>query len=222
MESYVQELDLAIRAVRLACTATKVLRASKSLESIDKTDASPVTVADFAAQAVLIWAIHHVFSQDSFVAEESSELLRENPHLTEQTWQLIRSSDKQGDNPHSLRLPESCNDVISALDLQKFLPSQTRLPRDEFGSWTQLMLRKLSSLGDNMEFVWLWSSTAFRKLVLSVAQLLPSYIELIKYHIKPPYIRRLPVIVLGAIIYRLDSTLLKVVRVLTNSFSIYY
>lgn len=80
---------------------------------------SPVTVVDFAVQAVLIWTIHHVFSLDSFVAEEYSELFHKNTHLDEQTRLLIQFfKDEADDNPCNLQLPASCAEVLSALDPQ--------------------------------------------------------------------------------------------------------
>jgi 3'(2'), 5'-bisphosphate nucleotidase len=43
-------------------------------KDLAKDDASPVTVADFAAQALIIEHLRKCFPNDRFVAEESSEV----------------------------------------------------------------------------------------------------------------------------------------------------
>ena len=45
---------------------------------LSKEDKSPVTIADFAVQALVIYYLSECFPSDLFIAEESSELLREN------------------------------------------------------------------------------------------------------------------------------------------------
>lgn len=49
--------------------------------SAAKADASPVTVADYAAQAFITMRLAALFPDDSFIAEESSAALRESPAL---------------------------------------------------------------------------------------------------------------------------------------------
>ena len=46
--------------------------------TLSKEDSSPVTIADFAVQALVIYCLSESFPSDRFIAEESSELLREN------------------------------------------------------------------------------------------------------------------------------------------------
>lgn len=74
------ELDTALRAVARACHATLSVRkgiAGAFAGTIVKDDKSPVTVADFAAQAVVASALEHAFGDDPLVGEESSESLRD-------------------------------------------------------------------------------------------------------------------------------------------------
>jgi 3'(2'), 5'-bisphosphate nucleotidase len=95
-----------------------------------KADDSPVTIADFAAQAVITAAIHAVFPDDSFIGEESAEALRQNDALAERVWDLVRrspealssqSSDAQHvratDRDAALAVPASKADMLSTIDL---------------------------------------------------------------------------------------------------------
>jgi 3'-phosphoadenosine 5'-phosphosulfate (PAPS) 3'-phosphatase len=51
------------------------------VSSAAKSDASPVTVADYAAQAFITMRLAAQFPDDAFIAEESSAALRESPAL---------------------------------------------------------------------------------------------------------------------------------------------
>lgn len=90
-QPYASELSLALRAVHNASILTKsVLRSLKNQVSAEtKADSSPVTIADFAAQALLISAIHAVYPSDSFLGEESADALRENDVLATRVWELV-------------------------------------------------------------------------------------------------------------------------------------
>ena len=70
----------AIKAVRKACSVTHHLQevlCPKS-GSLSKDDSSPVTIADYAAQAIVLDNIRTFFPSDSYLAEESSkELLKQ-------------------------------------------------------------------------------------------------------------------------------------------------
>jgi 3'-phosphoadenosine 5'-phosphosulfate (PAPS) 3'-phosphatase len=77
---------VALSAVRKACRVTNQLQPSdtKGISTITKTDLSPVTVADYAAQALVLDHLHVSFPKDSFIAEESSTSLDEDANLAEQ------------------------------------------------------------------------------------------------------------------------------------------
>lgn len=74
---YSRELKVATEAVRLASLLTKRVQQSviahKDSTTVIKSDQSPVTIGDFAAQTVIINAIKSSFPGDSVVGEETAE-----------------------------------------------------------------------------------------------------------------------------------------------------
>jgi 3'(2'), 5'-bisphosphate nucleotidase len=92
---YAKELETAIGAMCLASLATKSLLLSGDKGTRPKADHSPVTIADYAAQALLIAAVHHGFPNDHFLGEESASELRRNPALCDQVWNLISTTVDQ-------------------------------------------------------------------------------------------------------------------------------
>jgi len=91
---FARELELALQAVHRTSIVTKdVLRSLKNgVAGETKADDSPVTLADFAAQALIISAIHAVFPSDSFLGEESADALRTHHGLRSRVWDLVRSA----------------------------------------------------------------------------------------------------------------------------------
>lgn len=72
------ELKIAITAVRLASTVTQTVQQNLVTEdTLQKKDRSPVTVADFASQAVVCKALAEAFPGDPIVGEEDAKELRE-------------------------------------------------------------------------------------------------------------------------------------------------
>ncbi|KAJ8599806.1 hypothetical protein CTAYLR_003997 [Chrysophaeum taylorii] len=67
------EVETGLAAVMRACEMATMVRRG----SMTKPDASPVTVADFAAQAIVLQALRDQFPKDVFIAEETSEALEE-------------------------------------------------------------------------------------------------------------------------------------------------
>jgi 3'-phosphoadenosine 5'-phosphosulfate (PAPS) 3'-phosphatase len=68
---------------------------SGTIATVTKLDLSPVTVADFAAQALVLNHLYQTFgggstTQDSFIAEESSAALEKDAHLAELIWNATR------------------------------------------------------------------------------------------------------------------------------------
>ena len=71
-----------VAAVAAAAVATEAVRAAiTAADSVGKADKSPVTVADFAAQAILILRLREAFPAIPVVAEEDADELRANPEL---------------------------------------------------------------------------------------------------------------------------------------------
>jgi 3'-phosphoadenosine 5'-phosphosulfate (PAPS) 3'-phosphatase len=68
---------------------------SSTIATVTKLDLSPVTVADFAAQALVLNHLYQTFgggllTEDSFIAEESSAALENDAHLAELIWNATR------------------------------------------------------------------------------------------------------------------------------------
>ncbi|TCD64798.1 hypothetical protein EIP91_003610 [Steccherinum ochraceum] len=75
--SYAAEKQVAIAAVRRACILTSsVFNNLVKNETLTKEDASPVTVGDFAAQAVVNTILGRAFPNDPIVGEEDAADLR--------------------------------------------------------------------------------------------------------------------------------------------------
>lgn len=75
--AYEREKQVVIAAVIEAATLCEQVRRDLCGDAIEKQDASPVTIADFGAQAVICRAIALAFPADPIVAEEDAELLRQ-------------------------------------------------------------------------------------------------------------------------------------------------
>lgn len=74
--SYEKERQVVLQAVRKACVVTRAVQAEMLTgDIVTKADSSPVTVADFASQAVVNCALEQAFPQDLIVAEEDSKQL---------------------------------------------------------------------------------------------------------------------------------------------------
>ena len=73
-------IDAVIEAMQLC---QQVQAEMVPTDAIQKTDRSPVTVADFGSQALICKAIGDAFPGDAIVAEESAQALKENRTLLE-------------------------------------------------------------------------------------------------------------------------------------------
>jgi len=79
-ESFSQELRTALDAVRIASRICCHVQATLAGEALEKKDQSPVTIADYASQAVICKQIRGRFSQDLIVGEEDAAELRQPDH----------------------------------------------------------------------------------------------------------------------------------------------
>jgi 3'(2'), 5'-bisphosphate nucleotidase len=70
------ELRAALDAVRAACRVCRAVQERMAGGALEKRDKSPVTVADFASQAIVCRSLSLAFPDDPIVAEEASEELR--------------------------------------------------------------------------------------------------------------------------------------------------
>mmetsp|Transcript_12992 Transcript_12992/g.18924 ORF Transcript_12992/g.18924 Transcript_12992/m.18924 type:complete len:307 (-) Transcript_12992:6-926(-) len=108
----------AIAAVRKACTVTRQIQplrgattSSKSeIATVTKADLSPVTVGDFASQALILHHLHSTFPSDSFIAEESSEALKLDNVLSNTILQAIMELKEEG-------VPSNVQELMDSIDL---------------------------------------------------------------------------------------------------------
>lgn len=115
---YAKELELACLTVQRATLLTKKLLAAVDKGTLGKSDNSPVTIADFAAQALIIGAIHNAFPNDEFVGEEDSTALRQDETLLERTWELALSSRLDDEASESmLYTPQTREEMLQVIDL---------------------------------------------------------------------------------------------------------
>jgi 3'(2'), 5'-bisphosphate nucleotidase len=86
------EIRFAIHAVRQAALLAQQVQSELVTPALTKDDRSPVTVADFAAQAVVGRLLSKTFPEDALVAEEDSTALRQedNGNALSQVTQYAR------------------------------------------------------------------------------------------------------------------------------------
>ncbi|MBN1668690.1 MAG: hypothetical protein JW862_16470, partial [Anaerolineales bacterium] len=70
------EIEFVFQAVRQAALLVRLVQAELVSTAIQKDDRSPVTVADFAAQALVGQMLTQVFPQDAMIGEEDSSILQ--------------------------------------------------------------------------------------------------------------------------------------------------
>lgn len=70
------EIRFAVRAVRQAALLVQHIQQEMVTEALTKDDRSPVTIADFAAQAYVGWLLGNEFPDASLVGEEHSAVLK--------------------------------------------------------------------------------------------------------------------------------------------------
>ena len=96
-------IDAVMKAMRLC---EQVQSEMVSTDAIQKTDRSPVTVADFGSQALICKAIGEAFPDNPIVAEESAQALKENASLLERVTGYVN---------------QFCEDAVSAETVCKWI-----------------------------------------------------------------------------------------------------
>ncbi|SFI81417.1 3'(2'),5'-bisphosphate nucleotidase [Planctomicrobium piriforme] len=93
-QAYQSELATAIAAVIAASKICRAVQATITADSLEKKDKSPVTIADYASQAVICKIILDAFRNDPIVGEEDAGDLREpaNQLFRDRTLHEITSS----------------------------------------------------------------------------------------------------------------------------------
>lgn len=87
--AYEHEKNVAIAALKAAARLCEQVRHDRGPDAMTKADHSPVTVADFGAQAVICRAIAAIFPNDPVVGEEDATLLQK-PAMAERLAQVTR------------------------------------------------------------------------------------------------------------------------------------
>lgn len=111
--TYSHERYVAEQVVLHASILTNQVQSTVS--EISKDDKSPVTIADFAAQALIICALRHAFPDDGFLGEEDSSTLRSNEQLSNKVYELLlRATEVPGFELHK---PKSVHEMLDCIDL---------------------------------------------------------------------------------------------------------
>lgn len=115
--SYAEERHIACLAVQCASLLTKSVM--QSIKHVSKKDSTPVTVADFAVQALLIGTLSRAFPADAFLGEESAAALRDDADLRQQVWDLVSSSKSvhvTGNKVADVVQPSSPEEMMDFID----------------------------------------------------------------------------------------------------------
>lgn len=75
--NYQSEKELALRIVTEAAKLCQRVQQTQGGKAVKKADTSPVTVADFGAQAILCQGLREAFPDDSVIGEEDATLLQQ-------------------------------------------------------------------------------------------------------------------------------------------------
>ncbi|MEM7412992.1 MAG: 3'(2'),5'-bisphosphate nucleotidase [Myxococcota bacterium] len=97
--SRAHELEIAVSAVRAAARVCQaVQKRMVAPETLEKKDKSPVTVADFASQAIVCAALEESLPDDPVVGEEDSASLREDSQAELRAGVVSHVASEQGDS----------------------------------------------------------------------------------------------------------------------------
>ena len=88
-----EEADFALNAVRKAAVLSRSIQLELAPHTISKSDRSPVTVADFASQAIVAQMLQEQYPRDLMVGEEDSRALQQ-PDQTETLSAITRYVDR--------------------------------------------------------------------------------------------------------------------------------
>ncbi|KAL2205930.1 carbohydrate phosphatase [Sarocladium strictum] len=113
---YRKELEVAFGVLRQASKLSQHLVNSNDKGAVEKNDQSPVTIADFAIQALLASTLKHAFPEDTFVGEEDSSKLRQDLLLLESVWELLQWLTEDEDTAKLCTLPASRQHMCELID----------------------------------------------------------------------------------------------------------
>lgn len=117
-ESYEHERRIAELAVQKAVIVTKKVLSFVEKGEFRKGDKTSVSLADFAAQALLVAAIHHNFPGDTIVGEEDTAILRSDQGIADRVWELVSTTHLEDEEcEKSLQSPVSPSEMLHYIDL---------------------------------------------------------------------------------------------------------
>jgi 3'(2'), 5'-bisphosphate nucleotidase len=117
-QTYKHERKIAELAVQRAAIATKTVFDNMKNIKIDKTDNTPVSVADFAAQSLLVAAIQKNFPGDKVLGEEDSQLLQNDHQLRQKVWEIVQSTHLEDVEAEKLLgSPNSMEQMLEYIDI---------------------------------------------------------------------------------------------------------
>jgi len=90
--AYNLELDTAINVViRASRLCRDVQNSLMRLDTVEKEDRSPVTIADLGSQAVINLELLRSFPNDPIIGEEDANTLRSHEYLGQKVWELVNA-----------------------------------------------------------------------------------------------------------------------------------
>jgi 3'(2'), 5'-bisphosphate nucleotidase len=129
-ERYQTEMAAAIAAVKRACVVCRAVQADLvTAATLEKRDKSPVTVADFASQAVICHALAAAFPDDPVVGEEGAAELR-GDDAAELRGKVVDHVNA------ALQREQEADHVLALIDRGGFDPQQEAGPNDRGRYWT--------------------------------------------------------------------------------------
>lgn len=112
-----KELETAFGALLQASKLSQLIISSHDKGTITKDDLSPVTIADFAIQALLISTFKDAFPDDTFVGEEDAADLRANEALLSRVWELLNTIAQDEDTRNgACKLPQTRDQMCDLID----------------------------------------------------------------------------------------------------------
>lgn len=113
---YRKELDIAFGVLRQAAKLSQHLVNAEDKGAVTKNDQSPVTIADFAIQALLAATFKASFPDDTFVGEEDAGRLRDDLLLLETVWELLQWLTQDEETSSLCTLPASRQAMCDLID----------------------------------------------------------------------------------------------------------
>ncbi|CAK7262666.1 hypothetical protein SEPCBS119000_000089 [Sporothrix epigloea] len=124
---YRRELEVALRVVEQAARLSQAVLPDTDKGAIEKDDnLGPVTIGDFAIQALLTTSLHAAFPEDVFVGEEDASALRADAVLCDRVWTTLCRTVDTSSSPDCI-LPASPAEMCEAIDRCKNAPGPGRV-----------------------------------------------------------------------------------------------